>query len=220
MTRTLASIYSVAWRAIILFLSVEIAIVSLLRYFTSFGEPPEPILANAFAQPFLPIHVASSVVALLAGPLQFVRQIRTRWPPFHRFTGRTYVAAVAIGAPSGFVLAIGAIAGVAANTGFAVVAVLCTAFTWLGWRAAVERRFDAHCDWMLRSYAMIAAAITLRLLIPLCNFLELDFFAAYRVNSWLAWLINLALVEYAIRRRRGRVEQRLSPPLMSSIRNF
>jgi hypothetical protein len=49
---------------------------------------------------------------------------------------------------------------------------------------------------------MIAAAITLRLLIPAAAFLELDFVAAYRVNSWLAWLINLALVEYHIRRRR------------------
>jgi hypothetical protein len=89
------------------------------------------------------------------------------------------------------------------SVGFAIPAVLCAIFTWLGWRAAVERRFGDHADWMLRSYAVIATAITLRLFIPAAAFLEFDFLAAYRVNSWLAWITNLMLVEYVIRRNRG-----------------
>ncbi|HEX8216737.1 MAG TPA: DUF2306 domain-containing protein [Allosphingosinicella sp.] len=196
-------IYPAAWHVLVILLSVEIAIVSSLRYFTGSQEPPEPILANSFATPFLVIHVIGGVAALLAGPLQFVRAIRARWPVFHRATGRIYVAACAIGAPSGFVLALGSVAGPMVSVGFAIPAVLCALFTWLGWRAAVERRFGEHREWMLRSYATIAAAITLRLLIPGAAFLDLDFLAAYRVNSWLAWIINLALVEYIIRRDRG-----------------
>ncbi|MDQ4086426.1 MAG: DUF2306 domain-containing protein [Pseudomonadota bacterium] len=198
-----SQIYSAAWRAAVALLSVEIAVVSVLRYFTSIEPPPPPILANAFAQPFLIIHVVGGVTALLVGPLQFVRLIRDRWPSFHRATGRIYVAACAIGAPSGFVLAMGTTAGPVVTVGFAIPAVLCAAFTWLGWRAAVERRFDAHAEWMLRSYGVIAVAITLRLLIPAAAFLDFDFLSAYRVNSWLAWIINVALVEYVIRRKRG-----------------
>lgn len=198
-------IYSTAWRAAVALLTVEIAIVSVLRYFTSIEPPPPPIVANAFAQPFLIIHVASAVIALLVGPLQFVRRIRSRAPTFHRATGRVYVAACAIAAPSGFVLAMGTTAGPMVTVGFAIPAVLCAAFTWLGWRAAVERRFAAHADWMLRSYGVIAVAITLRLLIPAAAFLDFDFLAAYRVNSWLAWMINVALVEYVIRRNRGSI---------------
>jgi uncharacterized membrane protein len=200
MTRKLVPIYAIAWRAMIFVLSVEIAVVSVLRYFTDLEPPPAPIVANAFADPFLAVHVAGGVVALLVGPLQFVRPIRARWPAFHRASGRLYVAACAIGAPTGFVLALGSVAGPAVNVGFAIPAVLCALFTWLGWKAAVERRFADHSAWMLRSYAVIAAALTLRLLIPASAFLDLDFFEAYRVNAWLAWIINLLLVELMIRR--------------------
>lgn len=197
-------IYSAAWRAVLVLLTVEIAIVSALRYFTGSEAPPPPIVANAFAKPFLVLHVVGGVAALLVGPVQFARRIRARWPVLHRSSGRLYVAACAIAAPTGLVLAVGTTAGPIVSVGFAIPALLCAAFTWRGWRSAVERRFDDHRDWMLRSYAMIAAAITLRLLIPAAAFLDLDFLAAYRVNSWLAWAVNLALVEYHIRRGRIR----------------
>jgi uncharacterized membrane protein len=175
----------------------------VLRYFTSFAPPPPPILSNAFAHPFLAIHVASGVTALLLGPIQFMPVVRSRWPSIHRVTGRLYVAACAIGAPTGLVLAFGATAGPFVTVGFGIPATLCAVFTWLGWRAAVERRFDGHREWMLRSYGIIAVAITLRLLIPLSAFLGFEFVAAYRVNSWLAWMINIVLVEYVIRRDRS-----------------
>jgi len=203
MTARLTPIYSTAWRAVVVLLSVEIAAVSVLRYLTTVEPPPPPILANAYAHPFLILHVIGGVAALLLWPVQFARRIRTRRPGFHRATGRLYVAACALAAPTGFVLALGTTAGPVVSVGFAIPALLCATFTWLGWRAAVERRFAEHRDWMLRSYGIIATAITLRLLIPAAAFLDFDFLAAYRVNSWLAWIINVAMVEYAIRRARA-----------------
>ena len=196
-------IYSVAWRAALALLTVEIAIVSALRYLAGVEPPPPPIAANAFATPFLVLHVAGGVAALLVGPLQFVRRIRTRRPAFHRAAGRIYILACAVAAPAGFALALGATAGPVAGTGFAVQAVLWGLFTGLGWRAAVERRFADHREWMLRSYALTAAAITLRLMLPASAFLGLEFVPAYRAIAWLAWTVNLALVEYHIRRNRG-----------------
>jgi uncharacterized membrane protein len=203
MIRKLVPIYSAAWRAVIMLLIVEIAAVSALRYVIGSETPPGPILANAFATPFLVIHVVAAMIALLVGPIQFVRAIRSRWPAFHRATGKVYVAAIAIGSPAGFVLALGTSAGPVAATGFASVAVLSIAFTWLGWRAAIRRQFDEHRAWMLRSWAMTSAAITLRLLLPASAMLGLGFYTAYPVIAWLSWLINLALFEYLIRRRRG-----------------
>jgi hypothetical protein len=114
------------------------------------------------------------------------------------------------------VLALGSSAGPIAGAGFAAQALLLPVFTWLGWRAAVERRFASHREWMLRSYALIAAAITLRLMIPAAFLLELDFLRAYRVIAWLCWLTNLALVEIAIRRSRAATpffENDMRPPL-------
>jgi hypothetical protein len=135
--------------------------------------------------------------------LQLVRGIRARLPALHRATGRIYVAACAVAAPAGFMLALGTTAGRVAAFGFAIPALLTAVFTYLGWRTAVERRFDAHREWMLRSYALIATAITLRLMLPASAMLGFEFFPAYRVISWLAWMTNLALCEYHIRRTRS-----------------
>lgn len=203
MVARLSPIYSTAWRAAVVLFTIQIAVVSVLRYVTGSEPPPPPIIANAFATPFLVIHVVAGIAALLLGPLQFVRGVRTRWPAVHRMTGRTYVAACAIGAPAGLVLALGTTAGPIAAAGFAVQALLWPAFTWLGWRAAVERRLDQHRAWMLRSYALAAAAITLRLMLPASMMMGIDFFAAYPVIAWLAWTTNLAVVEYHVRRRRA-----------------
>ncbi|HWT11723.1 MAG TPA: DUF2306 domain-containing protein [Allosphingosinicella sp.] len=196
-------IYSIAWRSAVMLLTVEIATVSALRYFTGSEAPPPPIVANAFAQPFLVVHVAGGVIALLVGPLQFVRRIRARRPALHRAAGLAYILACAIGAPAGFILALGTTAGPVAAVGFAIPAALWPVFTWLGYRAAVERRFADHREWMLRSYALTATAITLRLMLPAAAFLGLEFLPAYRVIAWLGWIVNLALFEYYIRRSRA-----------------
>lgn len=204
MIRTLASLWSAVWRLVMVLLIVEIAMVSALRYVLGTETPPEPITANPFAHPFLVIHVVAAMIALLVGPLQFVRRLRTLWPAFHRATGKLYVAAILIGSPAGFVLALGSTAGPLAAAGFATVALLSVAFTWLGWRAAVNRQFAAHRVWMLRSWAMTSAAITLRLYLPFAGLvLGLPFYTAYPVIAWLSWLTNWAIVEYWIRRTRG-----------------
>jgi uncharacterized membrane protein len=200
----LARIASTTWRAAVVLLSIEIAIVSALRYLTNSEAPPPPILANAYADPFLIAHVLGGMIALLVGPLQFVRRIRERVPQIHRATGLTYVAACAVAAPAGFMLALGTTAGPVAAVGFAIPALLLPVFTWLGLRAALERRFAEHREWMLRSYAIVSVAITLRLMLPASAFLGFDFLPAYQVISWLAWTTNLVLFEYHIRRTRAR----------------
>ncbi|THD35144.1 MAG: DUF2306 domain-containing protein [Sphingomonas sp.] len=202
MTEKLAVFYAIAWRSLIALFTVEIATVSVLRYLTEHMPPPPPIVENAFAHPFLILHVVGGVTALLLGPLQFVRFVRTRWPGFHRVTGRLYVIACAIGAPAGFMLALGTTAGPVAVVGFAIPALLWPVFTGLGWRAAVERRFGDHREWMLRSYAITATAITLRLMLPASALLGYPFYPAYRVIAWLGWITNLAFVEFYIRRAR------------------
>src|SRR5438034_2800209 len=131
MGRRLAPTFAIAWRAAIALLTLEVAIVSVLRYLTKSEPAPAPILANPFANPFLIIHVVGGVTALLLGPLQFVKRIRERMPAMHRATGRIYAGACAIGAPAGFMLALGTFAGPVAAAGFAIPALLWPAFTFL-----------------------------------------------------------------------------------------
>jgi uncharacterized membrane protein len=198
----LTRIYPAAWRAAVVLLTIEIAIVSALRYFVGSEASPPFILANRYASPFLILHAAAGVTALLVGPFQFLRPIRSRWAGLHRATGRIYILACAVGAPAGFMLALGTTAGPVAGVGFAIPALLWAVFTWLGWRAVIERRFQDHGEWMLRSYALTATAITLRLMLPASALLGLEFLPAYRAIAWLGWITNLGLVEYVIRRGR------------------
>lgn len=189
------------WVTTVLF-TIEIAVVSALRYFTHGQEAPSVITDNAFANPFLVIHVAAGVTALVLGPLQFVAAIRKRYPAIHRVTGRLYVAAVAIGAPAGFMLALGTTSGPVAAIGFAIPAVLWPIVTYLGVRAAIARDFTEHREWMLRSYGITSNAITLRLMLPAAGLLGLPFSSAYPVIAWLSWMTNMALFEVYIRRGR------------------
>jgi len=202
MTRTLPRIYRAAWWAVIVLLTVQISIDSTLRYIIGSQPAPEPVLANAFATPFLVLHVIGAMTAFLVGPLQFMSVIRARWPAFHRATGRVYVLGCVLGAPTGLILASGTSAGPMAGIPFAISALLWSAFTWLGLRAVLEGRVEAHREWMLRGYAVLAGAITLRLMLPAALMSGYEFYPAYRLISWLNWTTNLTLVEYWIRRQR------------------
>ena len=202
MERKTASLGSLIAGAALALVIAQIAVTSVNRYFTG-AEPPPALAANAFADPFLLIHVAAGILALVVGPFQFIGRIRARRPALHRATGLVYVGATAVSAPSGFMLALGTSAGPVAGTGFALLALLLAMFTALGLRAALERRFDDHRAWMIRSFAMTAAAITLRLMLPASAALGVDFLTAYQAIAWLCWTTNLALAEYWIRRTRA-----------------
>lgn len=210
MTRRLArSVAAATFCALMLLSTGQIAMDSVLKYFTDRQAPPE-ILANAFANPFLMLHVAGGVAALVIAPLQFAGWIRARVPALHRATGRIYVAACAVAAPAGFMLALGTTAGPIASTGFALLAILWLAFTYLGVRSAIARSFVEHRAWMIRSYALAASAITLRLMLPLAGMLGLPFLPAYQAIAWLCWLTNLALAELYLRAK--------APPMVITAR--
>ena len=93
-------------------------------------------------------------------------------------------------------------AGPIATAGFASLAVLWITVTLLGWRAALQRRFEAHRRWMLRSWALTLAAVTLRLYMLAAPALGVDGLEAYRAISFLCWLPNLAVAEVVLRMQR------------------
>ncbi|MBX2875107.1 MAG: DUF2306 domain-containing protein, partial [Saprospiraceae bacterium] len=65
-----------------------------------------------------------------------------------------------------------------------------------------QRNIEAHREWMLRSYALTFAAVTLRLQLPLyMSFLDIDFLTSYRMVSWSCWVPNLLLIEWFIHRQ-------------------
>ena len=178
-------------------LSLIIATFSY-RYFAGVGMSPD-ILKNLNARPWLWVHVAGAATALMLGPFQFLGGVRARWPVLHRWTGRTYVVACLTGAVGGFVMAFGSTAGPVASVGFATLAVVWFWVNLQGWRMAVARRFPEHRAWMIRSFALTFAAVTLRIYVPLLPLTGLSPLDGYRLTAYIAWIPNLILVELYLR---------------------
>lgn len=197
----------IAWTVLAL-LSLGIAAYSA-RYLLNPPQTPAQALGNPLGVPWLFIHIAGSVVALTLGSLQFLPALRRGQRPPHRWTGRVYVVGCLVGGGAGLILAPGSHAGPIATAGFGSLAILWITFTLLGLRAAVRGRIDAHRRWMIRSWALTLAAVTLRFYLPLVMVLDLPFLPWYRAISFLAWVPNLMAAELWLRRPAARV--RTSP---------
>ncbi len=56
-----------------------------------------------------------------------------------------------------------------------------------------------HRRWMIRSYALTAAAITLRIYLPLIFAFHWPFLIAYPAIAWLCWIPNALAAEVYLR---------------------
>jgi len=181
-------------------LSVAVALLSY-RYLLDVGPVPPIIAANRFKTFWLILHVGFAATALLVGVLQFGGRLRRRWPDLHRRVGRVYAPACLIGAVSGFVLALGSSAGPIASVGFGGLALVWFHSTALGWQRARTKQFASHGRWMIRSWALTLAAVTLRIYMPLFEMAGLPDLPSYRAISFLCWVPNLLVAELLIRRQ-------------------
>ncbi len=169
------------------------------RYLLHPPRTPAEALGNPLGVPWLVIHVGGAVTALLLGSFQFLPGLRKTGT--HRWVGRVYVLGCLVGGTAGFVLSTTSSAGPIATAGFGSLAVIWIAVNLLGWKAAMDRRFDDHRRWMIRSWALTLAAVTLRLYLPLVGVLDLPFLPWYRAISFLAWVPNLMIAEAYLRVR-------------------
>jgi uncharacterized membrane protein len=129
----------------------------------------------------LPIHATFAATALLIGPLQFITALRYERPLLHRAIGVTYVICCFVGGATGLPLALASTAGPVAAAGFASLGILWITITGIGLVLATQGRCDAHRKWMIRSYALTFAAVTLRLYLPFPPLMGIDFVEVYRV---------------------------------------
>lgn len=207
--------------AIVAFAAVPYATGSL----TALAERQVGLAEAYAAQPLivqlaLYVHIAGGSLALVLGALQFWRGLRRRLPRLHRWMGRVYLAAVAVGGAAGLLISFFSPAGWVGLFGFGALAVLWMLTGWRAYRAIRRGDVATHQSWMIRNYALTFAAVTLRLWIPLLLLTPLwlgmpwEFDAAwtnaYAAVPFLAWLPNLLVAEWLIRRR-GLPSYRLTP---------
>ncbi len=217
--RTGVAATRVAWTWVALS-SLAIAVYAVVPYLTAslaeLSESGVGLAGNyddrpAFVQAAFYAHIVAGGLALIAGPFQFWRGLRDRHRSVHRWIGRTYLAAIAIAGVAGLVMAPFSEAGFAGFFGFGTLAVLWLATGWKAYRAIRRRDVASHRAWMMRNFALTYAAVTLRLWLGVLITVqalpggEFDFEAAfanaYAVVPFLAWLPNLVIAEWLIRRR-------------------
>ncbi len=154
-------------------------------------------------------HVIIAPVALLVGTWQFLPA--TRRSSYHRWAGRLYVICVALASIAGFFIAMTTETGMLAGAGFIILAVLWFTATAKAFFLARAGDFAAHRAWMIRSYALTCAAITLRIIVPMGFTVGACFTKSYIAAAWGCWIINLLIAEWIVRRFRFRETMPLRP---------
>ncbi len=172
---------------------------------SSFGflRHKQNAVATGWYLPAFYAHIFAGALVLLAGFFQFQEKLRKKWPTTHRLTGYVYVTGIlAFAAPGGMVMAMFIGRGAVVLSSFVLQCTLWIVFTTLAVLSARRREFRGHEQWMIRSFALTLAAITLRLYIFGASwFFDLSTPAVYGVFAWLSWVPNLILGEIIIRRK-------------------
>ena len=143
-------------------------------------------------------HLAAGGVVIVAGALQFSTRIRWRWPSVHRGLGFAYLVGVLVSGISAVAMAPTSNGGITGHLGFGILGVLWIVSTSVAFLKIRTRDYEGHRAWMIRSYALCLAAVTLRIYLPFSIAAGIPFEDAYPAIAWLCWVPNLVFAEWLV----------------------
>jgi len=149
-------------------------------------------------------HITASPIALFIGAFQFFPKMRAKRPTLHRWLGRIYGVSVLVGGVSGISLALGAVGGPIASAGFGLLAIAWIFTTGQAIRLAMAGNYQKHREWMIRSFALTFAAVTLRLLLAGFMVAGFEYGPATVYIAWLCWVPNLIFAQWWIGRKKNK----------------
>ena len=143
----------------------------------------------------LSLHALGGGIALLVGPLQFLPRFRERNWNRHRLLGWIYCGAVLLGWSASVWIAPHSQTGWIASAGFLTLGAAWIVTSGLAVRLILRGDSYGHRRWMIRSFALTAAAITLRIYLPLVFVFHWPFSIGYPAIAWLCWVPNAIAAE-------------------------
>jgi uncharacterized membrane protein YozB (DUF420 family) len=191
-------------------LAVAVAFVGkyVFRYYLHYNQSaftdPQLGAANYWAmRGWLMLHISAGMVALLTGPWQFWTGFRARYLRLHRWTGRLFLGAVALGSLGGFRLAIGTTFGWAFGFGLIGLASAWFGTAAIAYYAILRGNVAVHKEWMVRAYVVTFAFVTFRVLndYGLLSRFQPDSDRSITL-AWACWVIPLMLTEVILQLRR------------------
>lgn len=160
------------------------------------GVTADPIWRIAFH-----MHFIGGAVALGVGWTQFLKTLRKKRLSIHRKLGNIYVLSViVVSGPGAMYLALFANGGFNNVVGFSMMALCWFIFTVFAYKSIRKGDTVSHGKWMIRSFAVTLAAVSLRLLMPIMIASGVDPQEAYQTIAWLCWVPNLFVAEWIIQR--------------------
>lgn len=134
------------------------------------GIIPDDLIGNiaVFA------HIVLSFVITAGGILQLVPAVRTRFPVFHRWNGRVYMATAFLISIGGIymILSRGTIGGLSQHIAICLNAVLIMIFAAIALRRAMARDIKAHRRWALRLFLAVSGVWFFRVGFMLWNIMH------------------------------------------------
>ena len=154
-------------------------------------------------------HISGATVALFLGPFQFWSGLKMSRPKLHRSIGYGYVGGIFVGGAASFVLCF---RSAIPDFGFSLFFLALTWWLTAGMAliAVRHRRFDAHREWMIRSYIVTFAFVLFRLV---QDTHLLDGLGRAKLSStvWVSWVIPLLVAEVVFQWKNVTARKIVSP---------
>jgi hypothetical protein len=145
-------------------------------------------------------HILVSLLSLVIGPFQFWPRIRNGYPKLHRMLGRTYLVSVLIGGVTGLVMAVISSKGFFYASGLFGLALAWLLTSGMAFVSVLKRNFIQHKQWMVRSYVVTFAFVTIRSITTLMIHYGVGIATTDRqgLATWVSWAVPLFIAELVI----------------------
>jgi len=202
--------------AIILWSTVVLLAIRLigiaLAYFSfqsdfEFLVVKQDMLQNMIWKAAFYLHLLGGAAAVLTGLLAFMTNWIKPTSLTHKIIGKIYfITIMFIGGPTGLYLGFYAESGYLATIGFIGMSIAWMFPTFMAVYKITKGDIAGHYKWMIRSFALTLAGVTLRIMTPLgIHLLDWSYDFTFIITAYVPWMFNWALAECIIYFKRERI---------------